>query len=686
MSKPLAKQNPHCRLRCSLVTLAVGLIGPLGLTTNQVVRAESSNGSPTAEDDAWTQLRGPNNDGVSAETDLADSWPSTGPPVLWYRRLGKGYSGFVAWDNRIATQYQTLSGQYVICMDADTGETIWHYRYALPFEPAGVYPGPRATPVFANGRLFFADPYATVGCLDSRTGRRLWTVDLDQRYGTRGTGFGYSCSPTVADGRVLLPVGANGASMIALNAGTGATIWKAGSDAASYTPAYPITYRGQPMVLGYLQNALVCHDLETGTLLWRRPLSGGYDEHSAWPIYREPYLWISSPFQSGSQLIELTGDPQLPTRTVWNSQVMSNDILSSVLFRGAIFGFDLREAQAKAHRPSRGQFRCIDFESGEILWSTGSSKMRRNSTRRPEDVGTRIGHASLIIADEKLILLNDTGELILARASREQYHELARANVLSGDICWTQPTLHRGRLFVRNHNVAVCLYLGNPTKLDRTLAANAQTVAEIPQSEYVNWAALILCVEPEYAFDIPSPDWLWQWYMISTAGIIGGSYLLVTTFLLVTRIRLSSSAYRWCCWIIIFLLAVTGTTWISHLVDDFVFTWPLALFVAFQIAVCHSELSRSRRAQAQRWKGRLAVSGFLVVCVTYFLVCRRLSLVFEWAFLCGFPAALPILAVAKNCFRRRTASRLRECLLTAAAFSAFFWSSAAVLWWKFQTG
>lgn len=88
-----------------------------------------------------------------------------------------------------------------------------------------------------------------------------------------------------------------GASLVALNAEDGTVVWQAGDDAASYTPAYPIAFRGQRLVLGYLQNALVCHDLLTGKLIWRRPLSSGYDEHAAWPIYREPYLWISSTFK-----------------------------------------------------------------------------------------------------------------------------------------------------------------------------------------------------------------------------------------------------------------------------------------------------------------------------------------------------------------------------------------------------
>ncbi len=220
-------------------------------------------------------------------------------------------------------------------------------------------------------------------------------------------------------------------------------------------------------MLGYLRNALVCHDLQTGERIWRRDLSSGYDEHSAWPVYREPYLWISSPFQGGSELLELTGDPAAPTRTVWKSNHLSNDIFSSVLVDDALFGFDLHEAQAKAHRPSRGTFVCMDFLSGRLHWtlwrpSIATHNGKRHAPSSPE----HIGHATVIVADGKLILFNDTGELILARATTDRYQELARASVLAGEICWTQPILHGGRLFVRNQSRAACIYLGEPAQLD----------------------------------------------------------------------------------------------------------------------------------------------------------------------------------------------------------------------------
>jgi outer membrane protein assembly factor BamB len=93
--------------------------------------------SREARDRGWPFIRGPDFDGRSPEIHLADLWPSDGPPVLWTRVLGQGYSAFTAAEDRVFTQYQTLAGQYVVCLDARTGETIWEYRYDWPYEAAG---------------------------------------------------------------------------------------------------------------------------------------------------------------------------------------------------------------------------------------------------------------------------------------------------------------------------------------------------------------------------------------------------------------------------------------------------------------------------------------------------------------------------------------------------------------------
>lgn len=654
---------------------------------NAAVAPKSTNpflSSPSG-DPGWPCLRGPRYDGHSAEVHLADRWPEEGPPVLWTRPLGQGYSAFTAVGDRAYTQYQTLAGQFVLCVDAATGQTIWEYRYDWPYEAAGIYPGPRSTPTWADGKIYFAGPSGIVGCLSGQ-GRLLWSLNVVEKFKGRGNDFGYSCTPVVEQGLVLLVVGGKGASLVALDARNGATVWQSGDESASYTPVLPISIAGKRHVIGYLENSLVCADLTTGKSAWKIDLSQGYDEHAAWPIYSEPHLWISSPFRAGSRLLHLPADAAAPAET-WHSKLLSNDVFSSVLHEGCLYGFDLKDVQAKAHRPSRGSFRCVDFLTGNDRWSTEAT-----------------GHTSVLVADRKLILFNDKGELILARASPERYDELARVSVLAGDICWTSPALHRGRVFLRNESQAACLFIGAPELLDRTAGPAPINVADIPQSEYHDLAQL-LGVEPEYAFDVPSRQWFQEWYLVSIAILVASA---IAARLIRFVARLVSSRQRpaaesptdfpgmpenltrispkndFVFYSLAFLAGAIGTTTLSVWRNDFVYTWHICLFVLFHATVSQVKFKKGQAGRSDIWRARGTALLFIAACVGYFLLCRRLSLVFEWAFLGGFPAALPFALVRVAVARTGRRLSLVEFLLTLAEFSAFYWSSVGLLAWRYQ--
>ena len=180
----------------------------------------------------------------------------------------------------------------------------------------------------------------------------------------------------------------------------------------------------------------------TGELLWEQSYSSGYDEHAAFPLYDEPYLRTMQPFRAGSDLYMLEAAPrkngtpdksQYRLKPLRHDSQMSNDVASSVLVNGCVYGFDVQGRQTSPHRPTRGMFRCMDFTTGKTLWSSD-----------------RPGQASIAVADGKLLLFNDRGEVLLVRANPQCYEELARTEVFRGEICWTAPSLHRGRLFVRS--------------------------------------------------------------------------------------------------------------------------------------------------------------------------------------------------------------------------------------------
>ena len=644
--------------------------------------------TPAVADDeiGWPCIRGPQFNNHSAETGLADHWPAAGPPVVWTRKLGQGYSSFTAQNGRVFTQYQSVAGQYVLCLDAETGDTIWEHRYAWPYDPTGLYPGPRATPSLAGDSVYFSGPDGLVGCLSQKTGKVIWEFNAFERFDVKPVDFGFSCSPIPIQDKILLPVGSPGASMVALDPRTGATLWHSGDAPISHVPAYPIQFGDRWQVVALLRNALLMFDLETGKQLWEHNLSAGYDEHAAWPIFHDSRLWIARPFRSGCQLMQLDAEDRGSLTVVWKESKLANDVSSSILVDGFLYGFDIQDVQSKVHRPSRGAFRCLSFLTGEEQWSNGARNERRRLDQQSDQplAEQSIGQASVLFADGKLILFNDTGELILARANPERYEPLERVRVLGGEIVWTQPMLYRGRLYLRNHSHVACLDLREPT--DDTDKPKL-TLADIPQSTYRDWASIIMPIEPEYAMDAPRlprlQRWFWSCLICLTAGIAlaGLAWAAVAA---VGRKRPSARLFWRLEWALTFVIAALGTTLLSRWTEDFLFTWPVCLFVGIQATVAYARLSKAEPAP-NLWAGRAVLLGMLSICLTYFLLCRRLSLAYNWVFLMGLPMAVPPLLLARRINGTGWRNWAAIIALTLIAFAAFYWSTVGMLLWKYPT-
>ena len=623
-----------------------------------VVLAAILSTSQTAGAD-WPHSRGPNYDGVSSDTRLADAWPADGPPRLWTRELGQGHSGFIIVAGKLFTQRQDTTGQYLLCIDPADGRTLWETRYAGAWQARGAYPGPYATPTWYRGKVYYASPTGLVGCLDSDTGAPLWSVDVRDRFAGKGFDFGYAATPLVEEGRVILPVGGVGAALVALDAEDGRTLWRAGSDPASYCPAFPFTFAGRRCVAGYMQNALLLVEAASGKILHRREFSAGYDEHAAWPLYREPHLLLTAPFRVPAARWQLQAAPDgaLRSRPDWTNRELSNDVVSSVLYGGHVYGFDLKALQSSPNRPSRGTFRCLDWPTGETRWSTD-----------------RVGHAAVLAADGKLFLLNDSGALIVARADPSKYEELGRTQLFEDEVCWTPPTLWEGRLFVRSPSRAMCLYVGRPEEQPPA----ATPVAGTPARRWRLNPDWLLSRERDYPNDAPSAAEAWLW--------LGSGVLAFVVAALVGWMARRPCGGRPMGWSLAFLglafvLGFLGPNLFSAWADHCLFTWPASLYAAFQVAVLACRKAERYRGEARaRWSARLTVAGFVLACYGYFTLCRLVGFALGWAFLMGFPLGLPFAVLAARAEERDKG--VATLVWTVVGFTAFFAGGQGMLLWK----
>lgn len=183
----------------------------------------------------------------------------------------------------------------------------------------------------------------------------------------------------------------------------------------------------------------------------------------------------------------------------------------------------------------------------------------------------------------------------------------------------------------------------------------------------------------EYVFDMPSKEWLRNWFLVSLFGVLGLSFAVAILVRLVLGARFHSTQFHWLFWSLAFVLGAIGTTLVSRWMNDFVFTWHVSIFVAFQAVVYQLKFVQKQATDGSNWRGRVVALLFIACCIGYFLICRRVSLVIEWVFLCGFAAALPLAIVGAAAFRNRRWRIVWECAWTVAAFTAFYWSAVLIL-------
>jgi outer membrane protein assembly factor BamB len=111
--------------------------------------------SATSQD--WPQWRGPNRDGAIVSFDEPEVWPAV-LQQQWAANVGVGYATPVLVDERIYMFTRVGDEETMRALDARNGEILWSTNYPAPFElnpymkSHGM--GPKATPTYADGRLF----------------------------------------------------------------------------------------------------------------------------------------------------------------------------------------------------------------------------------------------------------------------------------------------------------------------------------------------------------------------------------------------------------------------------------------------------------------------------------------------------------------------------------------------------
>jgi len=384
----------------------------------------TSNASAAANTETgWSGFRGPQRDGTVHGVQIKTDWSASPPVELWRRPIGPAWSSFAVQNGRFYTQEQRGEEEVVSCYDVTTGKPLWRHSDNARFYESNAGAGPRATPTLNNGRVYTQGGTGIVNALDAATGDVVWTRYAVNDTGAKVPGWGIAGSPLVVNDLVVVAAAGN---LVAYEAATGKTRWLGPPGGTGYSSPQLLTTNGIQQIVLLRSTGVTSVSLTDGKLLWEHAWEGVPIVQPA--VASNGDLLISVSQNSGLRRLTVgQGSGGWTTQERWTTEDINPWFNDFVVHKGYAFGFD------------GSSLVCVNLEDGKLKWR-----------------GKRYGYGQLVLLPEQdvLLILSEQGELALAKATADQFAELAHFPALEGKT-WNHPVLVGNVLLVRNdHEMA----------------------------------------------------------------------------------------------------------------------------------------------------------------------------------------------------------------------------------------
>lgn len=409
---------------------------------------ETFDGKPGTTLGSWPRFRGTAFDNIALEAgSLADQWPAGGPPVLWSASFSEGHSGAAVWKGKVyVMDYdEKREADALRVFSLDDGKEIWRRWYKAPTKRNhGVS---RTVPAVTEKYTVTIGPRCHVMCVDTETGAFRWGIDMVADYGAEVPLWYTGQCPLIDNGvAVLAPAGKS--LMIGVDCETGKVLWETPNPSGvkmSHSSIVPMTLGGKRTYVycGLGGAAGVSADnADRGKLLWTTPEWNNSVTSPSPVSIDDGRVFLTAGYGGGSMMLGVKNDSgSFSVRPLLDldKTVFACEQQTPIFWQGHLFGIMPKDAAAL-----RGQFVCMDTE-GRLRWASGKTE--------------RFGLGPFLVAHDKILILNDNGELTMIRASLNGYEQLARAKVLKGRDAWAPMALVSGRLILRDSETMVCLDL-----------------------------------------------------------------------------------------------------------------------------------------------------------------------------------------------------------------------------------
>jgi outer membrane protein assembly factor BamB len=390
----------------------------------------------------WPQWLGLYRDGGSPEK--VATWKDP-PKTLWRQPVGDGFSAPVVAEGRVFVHARVpdQEREEVLALDARTGKILWRDNYARgPFASA-VGTGPRATPTVVLGKVYAFGVTGILTCYQADTGKRLWQVDVYKALGAERPKQGVCCSPLVEGNRVLVSVGGQGMGVVALDTDSGQVAWKSLSAPASTSSPVVLLRTAKDGLLTreavfVTAQSVAAVGAADGAPAWEYPLADRSAGISPTPVVLGELILTGSMKNGVTALRISDAGGKATVKPAWKKPALTCYFATPVL--ATKDRLCLLTTTVSMQGPT-SELRCLEAATGKELWSRG---------------GVADYHAGLIrTADDRLLLLDDAGNLKLIDPTANDYRELCSAKVCGPTF--SNPALSNGRLYVRDDKAVVCV-------------------------------------------------------------------------------------------------------------------------------------------------------------------------------------------------------------------------------------
>ena len=367
----------------------------------------------------WPHWRGPDRNGLSAETGWLEHWPTSGPAIAWKAQVGLGFSSFVIADGRAYTAGHAAEKDTVFCFDAATGKVVWEHAYPSDLGDKFFDGGTTGTPTIDGDRVFWLGRWGDTFCFNAADGKVIWSKNVQQETKARLPDWGFTSAPLVQGGKLILNVGDAG---LALDKKTGTILWQSAPKSAGYSTPLPVGQGNDTLAVIGSGQSYVAVNVADGKEAWRIRWLTQYGVNASDPILDGNRVFFSTGYGKGAGLFKLGG---ATPEELWKSKALRTQLNGAVLYQGHLYGVD-------GDTTEKASLKCLDLATGAEKWAQPG-----------------FGSGGIIVADGKIIALSGTGALMTAPATPDAFRPAARAQVLGGK-CWTAPVLANGLIYCRN--------------------------------------------------------------------------------------------------------------------------------------------------------------------------------------------------------------------------------------------